>query len=826
MDCSACGARTPEGAKFCTWCGASLAPPATVSPGAVARPGAGGLGESQAEDARAAPEVFVGRQAEWGTLQQVFARAEGGRPQFALISGDPGMGKSALAGRLLAFAREAGARVVAARPAVHVGEGGGNLVRALLFELVGADPAQNPVDLRTHVSRELAASAPDDDRLADLLCHLLGLAPRDGQLSGLEPRSLRQTAWKAMSDWLAAQAAETPLVISLSDLQRADEGSLEWLDALCWHLGHAERCRILIVGQYRTGALDPLPGIDSPIDLTNIALRPLAAEDARILASALLGAGREAEPLAARAVAKAEGNPFFLTQLILAAAGNPDAPLPDSIRATVASRLDDLAPERRDVLDIAAVAGRRFDPSVVADVAGRDVERDLADLLAGRFLRSRPDRRIEFAQTLVQETAHELLSPARRADLHRRVGLAVEARLGARAAIPLAHHFAEAGEPPRAATYGWLAGCQARSAYAFGAARQHLEAALCWLDRAEPGAKGLPDRAEILLLLSGIARGLGDYGRAVACLDERARLAPETAASLRARGEALYRKGELAQALASFERAGDFKEAEPAEAALARAGAANVLRLKGDLRGAAALADEARATLEGLGRSADAAFASSVAGICFYRTGRYREALAVHDGALRLREGAGDLEGMARSHSNLGITHAALGDRQEAHAHHTKALAVFRKLGDRRSVSQTLTNLGDLLLGDPDAPAESLDLAARHFEEALKIARKLEDSDTAIADLGSLAELAVRRGDAPTALGAVDECLALMGSSGHGEHAAAIQATRGRALRLAGDAAGARDALETARRLAETAGNSGLAELLGLELADLAPVGG
>ncbi|MBM3266624.1 MAG: AAA family ATPase [Candidatus Sericytochromatia bacterium] len=819
MECSACGAQVPAGANFCTWCGSSLsakaaapAPPAPLEPTAIAPPAGGG------------PEIFVGREAEWESLRRIFARASAGRPQFALISGDPGVGKSALSRRFLGHVAEAGARVVTARLAGGGREGGTNLLRELVCDLLDIDPTWGAAELRGHLERAL----PGDEagsREADLFGYLCGLAPRNPRLVALEARALRRGAWEAFADHLTALAASRPVVIGLGDIQQADAASLEWLDALCWHLGQVQEVAIMAIGQFRTGSLDPLPGIDSPIDLTSIALRPLPPAEARVLATALLP--DSGDDLISGAIARAEGNPFFLTQLLAAALERPGgSPLPDSIRAAVGARLDTLAPASRAVLDLAAIAGRVFDLQVVAEAAGRDISPEVAAFGSARFWLVRPDLQVEFAQTLVHECAEAAIPRERRAELHLLVGRALERRLGPRAAGRLAWHFAEAGAAGRTAYYSWLAGCQARSACAISDAGEHFAAALVWLDRAPAGTPDLPDRAEILLRLAGTARAVGQYGPALSHLDARAFFTPETAASLRERGEVLYRKGELSGALSSFERAISLAAAEPAEAALAEAGAANILRLMGDLRGAAARAHAARATLEGLGRSADAAFASSVAGICLFRSGRFAEALSVHEGALALREAAGDVEGIARSHSNLGITHAALGNRDAAQVHHTKALALFRRLADRRSISQSLTNLGDLLLGDPASTPERLELAARHFEEALKIARQLEDTDTAIADLGSLADLALRRGNEAYALAAVDECLALMRASGHGEHAASIHATRGRALLQRGDAAAAREALDTARSLAESAGDAPLAEKLGRELAALGRVRG
>ncbi|MBM3275112.1 MAG: AAA family ATPase, partial [Candidatus Sericytochromatia bacterium] len=627
-----------------------------------------GLGTSSPVGKREHPEVFVGRRMDWAMLESAFRGAIAGRPQFTLITGDPGSGKSALAARFLTFAAARGATVIRTRAQSFFQTTGGDLVKALLLNLL-----QIPVDATADAARERIAQAlsgpfPDDARAVDLIGTLIGLAPADTGLASLDPKALRQGAWEALAGWLVAMARGTILVVSVSDLHWADAGSLEWLDALCWSLSQAQGATVLVLGQHRTGEIEALPGLDAPLETTHVALRPLDLTEARELGMALLLAGdkvadgklsRAQSALLERAIARADGNPFYLTELIQASGDREDAALPTSVRGAVAARLDALASPLRETLQVMAVAGRRCDPRLLAGVVEQDVERELAELIRLRYLRPLPDGQVEFSQTIVHETALESLLMAHRRELHRRIGLAIEqrARVGTtlgNLGATLAHHFTEAEDPARAARYHFIAGRQARAGFANAAARNHMAQALEWRKKAGD-APSLPPIVDILLDLATVERGLADYQAALAHLDELAALGPETPSSKRERAETLYRTGDLSRSLALFKEASRAQDAAPVDAALALAGAANVLRLRGDYRQAIGMAQQAQRALESLKRPAEAALALSVAGICHHRTGRYAESEAVHEEALRLREIAGDLVGAARSRLNLGI---------------------------------------------------------------------------------------------------------------------------------------------------------------------------
>ena len=102
------------------------------------------------------------------------------------------------------------------------------------------------------------------------------------------------------------------------------------------------------------------PGRQAGEGFASIALRPLADGYSRRLLDSLTPAGRLAEGLSEEALARAEGNPLFLEELVLHLAEGGMGALPDGLQALLAARIDALPTADKRVLQQAAVVGRVF----------------------------------------------------------------------------------------------------------------------------------------------------------------------------------------------------------------------------------------------------------------------------------------------------------------------------------------------------------------------------------------------------------------------------------------------------------------------------------
>lgn len=790
-------------------------------------------------------EPLIGRDPDLAALQANWQSASAGTPTIVAVLGEAGTGKTALVRKFLVGPALEGAVVRRVRCQSYQQDTPYALAASLLLALLGLPEDADPAVVAPALARASADLLPGMPDAATLLGRMLGLegdeaAEAAEAAHGLMPQQARTAAFLAFADLLVAQARRKPLAIVVDDLQWADEASVAWLEPIIRRLAAESAAPLLAVLAGRPeGRFAEVLG-SSGVPVRRLDLAPLAAEDALALAAYHLGSTPDSLPqrvrgILAEVVSRAAGNPFYLTEMVRSLEGTgmlarrgatwelEPAPaewrLPTTVHAAVAARLDRLPASQRRIVQAAAVMGRRFDRGLLravaaADEAGADVDALLADLVElgifeeGTGANAGPGS-LAFGQALIQEVAYGSLVEGRRRDLHRRVGLALEEKTGqstVRFSPTLAQHFAQAGDADRSARYHAKAGDRARSAYANAEARNCYRAALDWLDRSTNSA-ALPPREDLLLNLALVETSLGNYDEALRLLDARWDIAPESTRALRARGDLLERKGDMAGALAAYRKAIVLSNNDGLESSRAMAAQANVRRRLGDFPEAIQMCRTALSCLAGMGMPAEAAYVHGVMGICYQRMGELEAALREHSAALRLREEAGDAEGVASSLNNLGIVSAWLGRVEDADGHYRRSLEMYRRLCDRASIGDVLNNLGDLMIKQGRyAEAES------HLAEALAIARGLGHTPTTIVVLGNLADAALARGEAAEALQRLEEAIDLVYATGHTEVMAEVRLLRGRALAILGRAEEAAEELGEARSLAASASHAALFE--------------
>jgi predicted ATPase/DNA-binding SARP family transcriptional activator len=358
---------------------------------------------------------LVGRDAERRRLVEAFTAARRERaPVLATVLGEAGIGKTRLARELAAHV--AGDAAVLTGSCLPYGEG---ITFWPLRELVRQAGA------REGTREELEALLPDEadaGRVAEWLA--AALSP-----SGQGVSSAVEIFW-ATRRLLETLARRRPLLIVLDDLHWAEPTFLDLVQALA---AQAEQAPMLLLCLARPELLEQRPAWASGArQAVSIELEPLADDDATALLDALTGAPRPAWDRK-RLLEAAAGNPLFLEQLVASLGeqrrdeGRP--PLPPTIQALLAARLERLGPGERAVLARAAILGMDFSLPAIAELlpeqARAPLGRHLQALVAKGLVQARrfstnADEDFRFRHILVQQAAYRAVPKSLRADLHER----------------------------------------------------------------------------------------------------------------------------------------------------------------------------------------------------------------------------------------------------------------------------------------------------------------------------------------------------------------------------------------------------------------------
>jgi DNA-binding CsgD family transcriptional regulator len=458
---------------------------------------------------RVSSSRLIGRAAELAELEAALAEAADERPSIAIVAGESGVGKSRLLAELQERARESGALVLTG-DCVDLGESElpyVPLVAALRPLARTGDPAlTDPVR---------AAVAP--------LMPSLGAALEPGERG--DEGGAQARLFEGLLALLDGLGEQRPVVLVVEDLHWADRSTRSALAFLARSL-IAER--VLVVGTYRPDELHrrhPLRTLLAELERVpharRIALTPFTHDELTDQLSDILGAAPDAE-LQERLWTRSGGNPLFTEELLAAGVDGLGA-APDTLRDALMLRVERLSDPAQEILRLVAV-GQRLSHSVLAETSGLD-ERALRDALReavdGHILVASDDGWHRFRHALLREVVDDDLLPGERAGLHLALGRALEPRIddrsGAAFTAAVAHHYAAAGDQPKALEWSVRAAAAAERVYAHGEARALLERALELWERVPDAAERAgADRVTLLMRASSAARALGHPGRQLA----------------------------------------------------------------------------------------------------------------------------------------------------------------------------------------------------------------------------------------------------------------------------------------------------------------------
>jgi ABC-type oligopeptide transport system substrate-binding subunit/class 3 adenylate cyclase len=473
---------------------------------------------------------LVGRSRELGLGRDALEALGAGRGGVLVVSGDAGIGKTRLLNELRELAEREGSCWLEGR-CVSYGESlpywpFRDLLRG---EWIGAGAEEPELRVRVGLRRRLEQLF-DDKQADELYPYLGGLLEvalehqAEARTSQLSPEALQWRTFEVVGQLFARLSESAPLVLALEDLHWADPTSVLLLEQL---LSLAEEAPVLLVLSLRPERDHPSWGLrehagrEFPHLLREIDLGPLGDADGELLAALVAPATLPAE-LERRVLEAADGNPFFLEELVrsLADVGAlvrtddgwrfdhaVEVEVPPTVEKAILARLDRLSESARGLVTAASALGRTFALALLEGVLGEvpaDALHELQRLGLLRQSRRWPQPEYRFRHALIQETAYRTLLAEQRTRLHCRAAEWLEGRYAERDTEVLgllAYHWLRAEDEAKAADYLLRAGDKARLEYALNEAIEHYRDLLPLLER-----RG--ERQEIALVLFKLALAL------------------------------------------------------------------------------------------------------------------------------------------------------------------------------------------------------------------------------------------------------------------------------------------------------------------------------
>jgi ABC-type oligopeptide transport system substrate-binding subunit/class 3 adenylate cyclase len=478
---------------------------------------------------------LIGRERELGQARGAVEGALRGAGGILFLLGEAGIGKS----RLLAELHDAAA---AGGDDVHPPqwlEGrcvsyGESLpywpFRDLVRRWLGV--AADEPELRTRVALRRRLEPLFGDRTAEIYPYVgslldLSLEPdAQAKLAELSPEALQYRTFEVVATLVARLAEDGPVLLVVEDLHWADSTSLQLVERLLPVTQDAGVLLVLVMRVERdhaSWAVRELAERDFPHRTTEITLEALSGDAGGELLDALVGATTLPAELRERILAGAEGNPFFLEELVrsLVDAGalvrsdrdwrfdhDAEIELPPTVEQVIVARIDRLPDASRAVLVAASVLGRHFGVPLLEGVSGGNGEtraalHDLERLDLVREERRWPQPEYRFKHALIQEGAYRSMLAADRTRLHRSAAEWLEERHAGNEEEVfglLAHHWLEARDEDKAIEYLLRAGDKARQEYAIDEAVEHYRALLPLLEE-----RGRKQEAALVLFKLALA---------------------------------------------------------------------------------------------------------------------------------------------------------------------------------------------------------------------------------------------------------------------------------------------------------------------------------
>ena len=414
---------------------------------------------------------LIGRNDQFGALDLELANAVKGDGRVVGVVGEAGIGKSRLCFEFTENCRRQGIRVYEGRVLAHAKATPFQPILELLRDVFGI---RNKDSVEVSRRRVIGGFAPisSSEQALLLLLEFLGLADPARPAPKLDPRALKVQLLDVVRTLVHSAPRDPATVVLIEDLHWVDAASQEFIEALADAVAGTAT---LLVVNFRPGFAAPFM---QRSHYRQIVMPPLGSEQAQLLLREHFGDDPSLALLSRNVIERAQGNPFFLEELVNTIAERGDlegergayrlkgrvdsVPLPPTVQAVVAARIDHLEDMAKQVLETAAVIGRLVSLSILEPVAALPHEQlfeAISHLRQAELLYDLPpydQGLLAFRHPLIQEVAYAMQLRSRLVVLHAAVAKVIECfdwgNLDEFAGL-LAFHYEAAGQPIEAVTH-------------------------------------------------------------------------------------------------------------------------------------------------------------------------------------------------------------------------------------------------------------------------------------------------------------------------------------------------------------------------------------
>src|SRR6266852_3167425 len=413
---------------------------------------------------------FVGREREVEALTHAAEQAKGWRGQLVAVMAEPGVGKSRLFYEFR-MRSQSGWIVLEAFSVSH-GKASPYLpVIELLHGYFAIEASDDGRKRREKVNGRIVTLDPALEDTRPYLFALLGLVEGEDPFAQIDAQIRRRRTLDAIKRILLRESLNQPLMLIFEDLHWIDEETQAFLNLLAEGVANAP---VLLLVNYRPEYSHPW---GSKTYYTQLRLDPLGKESASEMLSALVGDAPDLAPLKRLVLERTEGNPFFVEEIVQAlfdevsltrngtvklAKSLNELTIPPTVQGILASRIDRLPPDEKELLQTLAVIGTEFPLSLARQAVPlppQQLERLLSGLQTREFIYEQlavGDVEYTFKHALTHDVAYNSLLTERRRLLHGRTGAALESTYADNLddhVAELAHHYACSASPGQAVKY-------------------------------------------------------------------------------------------------------------------------------------------------------------------------------------------------------------------------------------------------------------------------------------------------------------------------------------------------------------------------------------